>query len=70
VAPLWAALVARINSAKASPVGFINPKLYSNPGALQDIADGNNGDFAAAPGWDACTGLGSPNAQKIVDAIR
>jgi kumamolisin len=70
VAPLWAALVARINSAKASPVGFINPKLYRNPGALQDIADGNNGDFAATPGWDACTGLGSPNAQKIVDAIR
>jgi kumamolisin len=70
VAPLWAALVARINSAKASPVGFINPKLYSNPGALQDIADGNNGDFAATRGWDACTGLGSPNAQKIVDAIR
>jgi kumamolisin len=69
VAPLWAALVARINSAKASPVGFINPRLYRNPGALQDVAVGNNGDFAATPEWDACTGLGSPNAQKVVDAV-
>jgi kumamolisin len=69
VAPLWAGLIARINAAKASPVGFINPALYSHPGALRDITNGNNGTFAAAAGWDACTGLGSPNGQKVADAV-
>jgi kumamolisin len=69
VAPLWAGLIARINAAKASPVGFISPALYSHPGALRDITQGNNGSFAASPGWDACTGLGSPNGQKVADAV-
>jgi kumamolisin len=69
VAPLWAGLIARINAAKASPVGFINPHLYANSGALRDITQGNNGSFAAGPGWDACTGLGSPNGQKVGDAV-
>jgi kumamolisin len=36
---------------------------------LRDITNGNNGTFAAATGWDACTGLGSPNGQKVADAI-
>jgi kumamolisin len=40
-----------------------------NPAALHDITQGNNGDFAAATGWDACTGLGSPNGQKVADAV-
>jgi kumamolisin len=69
VAPLWAGLIARINATKASPVGFINPALYSHPGALRDITNGNNGTFAAATGWDACAGLGSPNGQKVADAV-
>jgi NAD(P)-dependent dehydrogenase (short-subunit alcohol dehydrogenase family) len=34
--------------------------LYKKPSAFNDITQGNNGDFAAAPGWDASTGLGSP----------
>src|SRR5580658_1489962 len=65
VAPLWAGLIARINAATGSPVGFINPTLYATPAALDDITEGNNGDFAASPGWDACTGLGSPNGGAI-----
>ena len=69
VAPLWAGLIARINAAKANPVGFVNPHLYANPGALRDITGGNNGSFAAGPGWDACTGLGSPNGQKVAAAV-
>ena len=28
VAPLWAALIARINAAAGKPAGFLNPKLY------------------------------------------
>ncbi|MGA7781241.1 MAG: S53 family peptidase [Paraburkholderia sp.] len=69
VAPLWAALIARINAANGSPAGFINPKLYQTPSALRDITQGNNGAFEATPGWDACTGLGSPNGQKVAAAL-
>lgn len=67
VAPLWAGLIARINSAKGNPVGYINAQLYNNPSALNDITQGNNGDFSAAKGWDACTGLGSPDGKKVAE---
>jgi kumamolisin len=69
VAPLWAALIARINAAKGQPSGFVNPKLYKAPGVCNDITQGNNGSFAASPGWDACTGLGSPDGQKVAAAL-
>ena len=65
VAPLWAALVARINAEKGTPIGFVNTTLYKNQAALRDITSGNNGDFLSVSGWDACTGLGSPVGTKI-----
>ena len=65
VAPLWAGLIARLNGAAGKPAGFVNPLLYANPSALRDVTSGNNGDFAAAVGWDACTGLGSPNGGPL-----
>lgn len=65
VAPLWAALIARINAAAGTSAGWINPKLYRHPDALRDITKGSNGTFAAAAGWDACTGLGSPDGAKL-----
>jgi kumamolisin len=70
VAPLWAGLIARINSARGSPVGFINPQLYAAPSDLNDVTTGNNGSYAAGPGWDACTGLGSPDGSKIAALFR
>ncbi len=63
VAPLWAGLIARVNSANGTPAGFVNARLYATPAALNDIQTGNNGSFAAAAGWDAATGLGSPSAR-------
>jgi kumamolisin len=69
VAPLWAALIARANQLSGKPAGFINPHLYQNPKALRDITSGNNGDFVAAAGWDACTGLGSPNGAALRSVI-
>ena len=63
VAPLWAGLVALINHSIGEPVGFINPLLYQNAGTagdFHDITSGSNGAYQAGPGWDACTGLGSP----------
>jgi len=69
VAPLWAALLARLNQVSANPAGYVNPLLYQNPGALRDIVSGNNGDFAAVTGWDACTGLGTPNGAALRSVI-
>jgi kumamolisin len=65
VAPLWAALIARMNQVSGKPAGYVNPQLYQNPKALRDITSGNNGDYDAAVGWDACTGLGSPNGAVL-----
>jgi kumamolisin len=78
VAPLWAGLIACINQQLGTPVGFINPLLYSQlaqANALNDIATGTNdvtgqiGGYPASPGWDACTGLGSPNGAAIANAL-
>ena len=71
MAPLWAALVALLNQQLGKPVGFLNPKLYAGnvPHALKDITSGNNGAYQSGPGWDACTGLGSPNGQALLTAL-
>ena len=69
VAPLWAALVARINQANGTPAGYLNPSLYGRPQALRDITTGSNGDFDATSGWDACTGLGTPNGPTLRAAV-
>lgn len=69
VSPLWAALTLLLNEKLGKPVGFINPTLYAKarPGdTLFDITSGNNGAYSAAPGWDACTGLGSPNGTALL----
>jgi kumamolisin len=69
VAPLWAGLIARINANKGAPVGFINPEIYAHGSDLNDITQGDNGAFAAGVGWDACTGLGSPNGTAIASTV-
>jgi len=69
VAPLWAGLIALINANNGNPAGFINTALYNNPTALNDITQGNNGSFSASPGWDACTGLGSPIGPSLVNVL-
>jgi kumamolisin len=69
VAPLWAGLITRMNSANGKSIGYVNPLLYQHLMAFNDITQGNNGDFAAAKGWDACTGLGSPNGTKIASVL-
>jgi len=69
VAPLWAALIARINQINGAPAGYLNPRLYQSPQGLRDITSGNNGNFAASAGWDACTGLGSPNGAVLPSLV-
>jgi kumamolisin len=79
-APLWAALIARINSALGAKAGNFNALLYSKygpEGVLRDITLGNNdtdgllkGQFAAGKGWDACTGWGVPNGVALLKAMK
>lgn len=75
VAPLWAALLARVNQARAAagtpPVGFVHPALYAGAtsGAFRDITVGTNGAYSAGPGWDACTGLGSPVGSALLTLL-
>lgn len=75
VAPLWAALVALLNQQLGRNLGFINPTLYSlGESVFNDITTGNNdngglGYYSAGPGWDACTGLGSPNGEALSSAL-
>src|SRR5271163_3918468 len=71
VAPLWAGLIARINQGLGKPAGFLNPLLYAAPenATFRDITQGDNGDYSAGTGWDACTGLGTPNGQNLLQAL-
>ncbi|HEY5350528.1 MAG TPA: S53 family peptidase [Candidatus Lustribacter sp.] len=69
VAPLWAALIARLNQQAPKPLGLVGPLLYANPKTLRDITSGSNGSYRAATGWDACTGLGSPNGTLLATLV-
>ncbi len=70
VAPLWAGLIALANQANGTDAGFLTPTLYTHPAAFRDITEGNNGAWTAGPGWDPCTGLGSPIGTAIIAALK
>jgi kumamolisin len=71
VAPLWAGLIARCNQLLGTRPGFLNPTLYAinQNNGFRDITQGNNGAFPATPGWDPCTGLGTPIGNRLVQAL-
>jgi kumamolisin len=75
VAPLWAGLLARLSQATGKQFGLLQPLIYAgvSPGGpaagFNDIVSGNNGAYTAGPGWDACTGLGSPNGQALLTRL-
>lgn len=75
VAPLMAALVARLNQAKNKNVGFLNPMLYKNPGVLNEVTVGTNAiangppGYKATGGWNPCTGLGTPDGTAILGKL-
>jgi kumamolisin len=72
VAPLWAGLIARMAQSAGNSFGLVQQSLYAGLTAgqaaagFQDITTGNNGAYSAGPGWDACTGLGSPDGTALV----
>lgn len=75
VAPLWAGLIALVNQKLQGRAGFINPLLYADPSGLRDVTTGDNkvGDqrigYNARKGWDPCTGLGSPDGEKLLAVL-
>jgi kumamolisin len=76
VAPLWAALVCRLVQSLGKPLGLAQTRLYAGVKAGQvqpgfrDITTGDNGAYKAAAGWDACTGLGVPDGEALLTALR
>jgi subtilase family serine protease len=72
--PQWAALAAIADQVNGHALGNLNPALYdmsNHNGTFNDVTVGNNNfdpvtGYAAAPGWDAASGLGSPEANHIV----
>lgn len=74
VAPLWAALIARLAQATGRRFGAIQPVLYgfgsSGVSAFHDITSGSNGAYSAASGWDPCTGLGSPDGDGLLRLLQ
>jgi subtilase family serine protease len=78
-APLWSGFIALANQQaagnKKSPVGFLNPLLYSIGSGksyttdLNDIRSGSNGEYSAASGYDLTTGWGSPAGQHLINDL-
>lgn len=77
VAPLWAGLLALANAKLGHSLGYLNPTLYgvNQSIAFHDITSGTNDTvgtgevYAAGPGWDPCTGLGSPNGDALIQVL-
>ncbi len=81
--PFWAALTAIACQMEHHSLGFINPELYANKnalytaGAIHDVTLGDNTyptgnsllGYKATQGWDAPTGLGSPDAATLIPKL-
>jgi hypothetical protein len=84
-APLWAGFCALANqmslASSGTNLGFVNPALYHlansscYPRSFHDITTGNNigantaGLYYAEPGYDLCTGLGTPAGTNLINAL-
>jgi len=75
VAPLWAGLIARLAQATGKRFGLLQPLIYAgvtpgvDAGGFHDIIRGKNGAYSAGPGWDPCSGLGSPDGTAILSRL-
>jgi subtilase family serine protease len=76
--PQWAGLVAIADQLNGGGLGLINPALYKVANSSKyatdffDVTVGNNTanpsvpGYPATPGWDPITGLGTPDAAKLL----
>jgi kumamolisin len=74
VAPLWAALIARLNQALGRRCGHLHPHVYQlgkerRPG-LRPVLKGDNGLYHAGEGWNACTGYGTPRGEELLEHLK
>jgi kumamolisin len=73
--PIMAGLAALIKESRASQglpnFGLLGPKIYPLIGstALYDVTSGTNGAFQATAGYDLCTGVGTPDIARMIDAF-
>ena len=79
----FAALVNQQAAASGKPsIGFVNPAIYAigkssgYAAAFHDITVGNNTNgccsantFFAGPGYDLCTGWGTPTGSNLISAL-
>jgi len=81
--PTWGAIVSLLNeeclsaSGGSKTLGFVNPLFYQNADAFNDITKGSNAigqnsksGWKCTEGWDAVTGLGTPQFAKLQDVVR
>merc|ERR1719450_499661 len=77
--PTVAGIISMLNERRLQnnkpPMGFLNPFLYKNPQALNDVTSGYNEGclahdrgFYATKGYDTVTGNGTPNFPELVKA--
>jgi subtilase family serine protease len=78
--PQWAGLIAIADQMAGRDLGYISPALYQIANNLAkyasdfyDVTVGNNQNptssipgYSASSGWDAVTGLGTPNVAKLL----
>ena len=81
-APLYAGLIAILNSELGKGLGFVNASLYqlgstvcenvssAVTGGLPNNTYGGVEGYQAGPGWNACTGWGTINGKKLLDALQ
>ena len=83
--PAWAGIMALVNQAHGSPMGWVNPAIYSIQGQnsqgrspFHDITSGNNADcsgycgedgYVAGRGYDLTTGWGTPDVSSLIQAL-
>jgi len=78
--PTFSSIIALVNdallAAGKSPLGFLNPWLYTGAGAqaFTDIVNGsstgcNTAGFAAKEGWDVASGWGTPQFPTMLDIL-
>jgi len=75
--PVAAGIFAKVNGVRLAAgkpaLGFLNPFIYKNPTAFNDVTSGTNSDakvygFTAVKGWDAATGFGTPDYELLAKA--
>jgi kumamolisin len=60
-----------MNDHLGTRVGFVNPLLYESiaPSGFNTVVKGTNGAYRARLGWDACTGHGTPDGERLLAAL-